>query len=541
MKMETKMNPKKAAIYARVSSQRQKEGETINSQVDALNAYASQEGYQLPENWIFLDEGISGKTLQRPALDELRDMIHSEPIDVILIYSPDRLARNYSYQLILLEEFRKNGVKVCFLKNVPVGDTPEAIMFNHFQGIFAEYERALIVDRSRRGRIYKAKQGNPAALPDVAFGYRRIKNGQNTVVEVVDQHASVVRDIFRYYVYEKMTIAEIARVLIQAGVKTPNGNILWDNSTLRGILKNHSYTGTAYFGKTERCEGIPDRIRHYRSGKHVQPKYARKVLPEEKWLPISIPPIISESDFELVQERLKKNKELASRNTKEPGLLQGLVFCGECGNLFYKRTRKYKEKYKSYYLCRSHYEKRLKKCANGYARQQELDDLVYNEVINLLQNPSVVYAELSRRAKLASNKEDIERQEVTYKKELLKLNQERDRLLDAYQSGLINLEGLKKRNQELDRRLNELDKEIKATQALKLDKQNLQDLENGFEYILKRIKTSADDLTLKEKRQLVRLLVEQVVVGIDKVKIIHCVSPQVIMQENCQLRVDGRC
>src|ERR1700722_2319185 len=139
---------KKAAIYARVSSQKQKEGDTIDSQVDALLLYAKQEGFVVPKHWMFLDDGVSGKSLHRPALDELRDMIRTEPLEALFIYAPDRLSRSYPHQLILLEEFRKGGLKVRFLKGAPEGNTPEAIMFNHFQGIFAEYERGLILDRA---------------------------------------------------------------------------------------------------------------------------------------------------------------------------------------------------------------------------------------------------------------------------------------------------------------------------------------------------------------------------------------------------------
>src|ERR1700722_14680130 len=175
MKKTIKDRTKQVAIYARVSSQCQKEGDTIKSQLDSLFTYAKQEGYVVNKNWIFLDDGISGKSLQRPALDELRDMIRSEAVECILVYSTDRLARNYSHQLILLEEFKKHGVKVCFLKNPPFGDTPEKLIFYQFQGIFAEYERALILDRSRRGKIYKAKQGNPVCLPSVAYGYKRVR------------------------------------------------------------------------------------------------------------------------------------------------------------------------------------------------------------------------------------------------------------------------------------------------------------------------------------------------------------------------------
>ena len=531
--------PKNAAIYARVSSQRQKEEDTIDSQVDALRQHAKQEGYSIPNQWVFLDEGVSGKSLHRPALDELRDMLRTEPLEAVFIYAPDRLARSYPYQLILLEEFRKHGVRVCFLKGAPEGNTPEAVMFNHFQGIFAEYERGLILDRSRRGRIHKAKQGDPAVLPSIAYGYRRVKNGRTTSVEVVDEHASVVKEVFRLYVYEKMPLMVIARELSEKGIKTPNGHSTWDMSTIRDFLKNTAYTGTAYFGKTERCDGIPDRIRHHGSGKYIQAKYARNKLPEERWIPINVPAIVSENDFELAQEQIRKNKEHASRNTQKPSLLQGLIICGECGCPFYKRFRKHKDSHKGHYYCRSHVDKRLKKCENGLISQPELDSLVYNEVINLLQNPSLIQQELSRRAKEASNGEDIERQVILYKKELAKISEERDRLLDAYQSDVVDIKELKKRNQNLDERRNALEKEIKAIEAQKVSQENRDDIDVFFKRILDRMKVSANDLPLKEKQKLVRLLVEQIIVDQKNIKIVHCVSIRSIAQEIGQLSGGG--
>lgn len=526
---------KRAAIYARVSSKKQKEGDTISSQVEALSLYASREGYFIPDNWVFLDEGISGSTLQRPGLDDLRDMIRTESVNSVLIYAPDRLSRKYSYQLILLEEFRRNGVEVCFLKDARVEKTPEGIMFNQFQGIIAEYERAQILDRSRRGRIYKARQGDPSVLPDVPYGYKKIRNGRNVVVEVIDSHAEVVRKIFRLYIHEKITLAGIAKVLTDEGFKSPSGLSSWDRATIRDILKNPAYTGTAYYGKTEKCEGYPDKIRHYPGGKITQPKYAKRRLPEENWIPISVPQVISESDFELVQEQIKINQDFSKRNTKEPSLLQGLVMCGTCGNPFYKRSRKYKGQSRGLYHCRSQSDKRLKTCSSRSVNQQELDELVYREVIKLLQNPIVLEEELSRRARESNNKEEIERQEIVYKKELSKLSEEHDRLLDAYQQGSIKLKELSERSQRIDSRRNILEKGIRAAQGLKMQREKEIDLKSYFSSILERMKKSADDLSIKERQKLIRLLVEKVVIFTNEIKIIHCISPDAIGQENCQL------
>ena len=124
---------KKAAIYARVSSLQQKEEETIDSQIDILKTYAKENDYHIDDRLIFLDNGVSGGTLQRPALDELRDIIRFETIEILLIYAPDRLSRNYTHELILMEEFKKHGVKICFFKTPPEVNTPKQKCFNVFR------------------------------------------------------------------------------------------------------------------------------------------------------------------------------------------------------------------------------------------------------------------------------------------------------------------------------------------------------------------------------------------------------------------------
>jgi site-specific DNA recombinase len=537
---KTTCKEKKAAIYARVSSQKQKEDETIESQIEALHVHALQEGYRIPENWLFVDNGISGEMLQRPALDELRDVAQLESLETILIYSPDRLARKYSHQLILLEEFRRHGVNVCFLKKAPSNDTPEAVMFSHFQGIFAEYERALILDRSRRGRLHKAKQGDPRVLPSVPFGYKKVRIGHQVLVELIEPQADAVRDMFRWYVYDKLTLNSIARRLTENHVRSQKGSP-WAASTVRDIINNPAYTGTAYYGKTEKCDGDQITIRHYSSGRFSSPKKPTKMVSKENWYPINVPQIISENDFEMAQEQLKINKDLAARNTKEPSLLQGLIVCGACGHRFYKRIKKYKGKIIGYYYCKSHTKNNLAKCSNGWARQEELDTLVYTEVIKLLQNPIIVREELSRRVKEASDVEGAKEREADLRKEIQKISIERNRLLDAYQEGTMDLKELKKRNQQLIARKNMIDKEIRAVEALKLEKEQGEDLAKVFDSLVQRIKHNADELPLDEKRKLIRLLVEEVVIGMDGLKIVHCISPHVIaktVNSKCQLKTD---
>lgn len=530
------MKNKKVAIYARVSSQKQKEGETIDSQLSALRNFASEEGYYVPDEWVFEDNGESGATLQRSGLDGLRDLISVEPLSAVLVYSPDRLSRSYPQQLILLDEFKRQGTKAHFIKSPVEASTPEGVMFQHFQGIFAEYERALILDRSRRGRIYKAKEGNPSIIPSVPYGYRKEKKGDNTTMIIIENEAEIVRSIFKMYVYDELALSEISAHLTEQNIKSPTGLSRWDLSTLRKMLKNTTYTGTSYYGKTESCEGIPDRIRHHKSKVFIKAKYARKMKAEEDWIPIGVPVIISESDFEQAQEQIQKNKILASRNTKTPTLLQGLVICGECGYPYYKRS---KTATRSYYHCRSRTRKHLKNCSSRAVRQESLDDLVFKEVFDLLKNPILLEQELERRSKEASNSEEINKKEQLLKKELSKIDNERDRLLDAFQAGVASLDDLSVRNKEIGDRREKIENELKGIQFLRLEAEKDFDIKDSLKLLIKRFDKVSGELPFADKKKLIRLLVDKVVVSADKITIFHCVSPRSIAQETGQLKGSG--
>lgn len=340
---------KTAAIYTRVSSVKQKEGENIQSQVTALVEYAAQNDYEIPNGWIFTDEGFSGSTLQRPGLESLREIVHEGFVDAILVYSPDRLSRKYAYQLLLEIEFQKQGVELLFF-NTPVAKNPEEQLSLHFKSIFAEYERAQIAERCRRGRNHRARQGSVAVLPRPPLGYDYLRKSTTALPQyVVNKDATTVKKIFSYYVEKHFSISNVCRQLESEGILSPKKNKKWCSTTVRDILKNEAYIGTAYFGKTQSSKGVEGRIYRTPKGeKRNQAVSAVKHNPRELWIPIKVPQIISENDFEVAQYKLAENIKTSSRNTRKPSILQGLLVCGLCGGSYYKKVRN--SKY-SYYGC----------------------------------------------------------------------------------------------------------------------------------------------------------------------------------------------
>ena len=240
-----------AAIYARVSSARQKKDETIASQTAALRAHAEQLGLDVPDDWVFEDEGHSGATLVRPALERLRDLAAGVGIDVVLCYSPDRLARKFAYQALLIEEFTRAGTRIEFIKG-PRGDTPEDQLLVQFQGMFAEYEKAQILERYRRGKTHRAQTGSINVLSGAPFGYRYVAKNAHTgaAYEVIEHEAALVTELFRRYADDSTSIADLARWLTDSGVPTRTGKHRWDRSVIWGMLRNPAYAGRAMFGKT---------------------------------------------------------------------------------------------------------------------------------------------------------------------------------------------------------------------------------------------------------------------------------------------------
>src|SRR5437899_1883880 len=243
---------KPAAIYARVSSDRQKENQTITSQTAALKEYAATHGYLVPAEWVFEDDGYSGAHLIRPGLESVRDLAAQGQIEAVLVYCPDRLSRKYAYQVVLVEEFARCGVSVVFLKS-PSGETPEDQLLVQFQGMIAEYERAQIAERSRRGKRHKAQQGVVNVLCGAPYGYRYMKKTDTSAAyyEVLESQAGVVRMVFEMYTKQQLNIRAITRLLNQRGIPTRTGKTRWERSTVWGLLRNPAYQGKACYGKTE--------------------------------------------------------------------------------------------------------------------------------------------------------------------------------------------------------------------------------------------------------------------------------------------------
>jgi site-specific DNA recombinase len=303
--------PLQVALYTRVSSDRQAEAGTIESQVLVLKERIKEDGHDIHPELCFVDEGFSGATLIRPALEKLRDIAYLGNIDKLYILSADRLARKYVYQVLLIEEFQKYGVEVIFLQHEHA-QTPEGDLLLQMQGMIAEYERAKIIERSRRGKLHKARKGSVNVLSGAPYGYRYItaKDNGGEAQYIVDiNEAKIVRQIFDWLGTQRISIGEIKRRLEKMNVPTKTGRYIWDRSAIWGILKNPAYIGKAAFGKTKIGKRRPA-LRPVRGGADPPKRfYSVYQVPNTKWIYISVPPIVSIELFQTVQEQLEENRK----------------------------------------------------------------------------------------------------------------------------------------------------------------------------------------------------------------------------------------
>ena len=241
------------AIYARVSSDQQAERQTIDSQLAELKARALQDGYKIPEDMLFIDNGHSGASLIRPALERLRDLVAWAAVDIVYLHAPDRLARSYAHQVLLIEEFARTGTQAIFL-NRPIGDTPEDSLLLQLQGMFAEYERAKVLERSRRGKRHRAQAGAVSVLSRAPFGYRYVTReaGRGAARYEIDEDAArIVRQIFTWVAYERLTLAGVCRRLLSQGIPSPAGHRHWSQAMIHTMLLNPAYAGQAIYGRRQ--------------------------------------------------------------------------------------------------------------------------------------------------------------------------------------------------------------------------------------------------------------------------------------------------
>jgi site-specific DNA recombinase len=371
----------RVAVYVRVSTQRQAQSQTIEQQLERLQAHIHRQGWELREELIFRDDGYSGATLNRPGLDRLRDKVAGGEVDRVILTAPDRLARKYVHQVLLLEEMEGLGCEVEFVDR-PMSQDPHDQLVLQIRGAVAEYERTLIAERMRRGRQRKVQAGVLLPWVCVPYGYRvdPARPRDPCGVRADEAEGAVVQEIFATYVQEPVSLFRLAQSLQAQGLPSPSGQKLWSPATLRGILSNPLYTGQLYTGRSR-----PRAARGRRSATHPMGRSSTSwvAVPRQEWILVgSVAALVSQEQFELVQAKLSHNQQFARRNNKSHDyLLRALVSCGVCQLACIGRCV---HPGYNYYVCRAKahpiHSRRDKRCPARSLPAPQLDELVWQDL-----------------------------------------------------------------------------------------------------------------------------------------------------------------
>ena len=505
------------ALYARVSTQQQVEEATIESQVAALETYVQEQGYTCDSTHIFLDQGISGAQLDRPALNRLRDLAAEGVFSMVLCLSPDRLARHYAHQWVLMDELQRAGVGVIFINQPQSKDDPQGQLLLGIQGLFSEYERAMITERLRRGKLHRMRQGQLAS-PNPPYGYRYIPvsepNGGRWVVN--EKEAEVVRQIYRWYLSEEQpSVTAIAYRLNDQEI-APQRGPLWRYKSVYAILTQTAYIGRAYFNTTRTDHSVVGRPKKYGRGTRLRPGHQPR--PKDEWVELKVPAILDTDLWEQAQEQLKMKQKFSQRNNKRHFyLLRSLLICDVCGRTLVGQS--WNGGYKVY------------RCSNGGRRREPgtpahrrvvhaeiIEPLVWNAVINLLDNPTLI-ADAWQTEQQSDPSDGSELTRLRNRQRALQ--KQWTRLLDAFADGLLDKPELQHWKQQIDHESNSLAQRIQQLEQNVRQIETKEQMIADFETFCAEIKTSLDQATPELQQEVIRLLMDHIVVKEDEISIKH--------------------
>jgi site-specific DNA recombinase len=491
----------RAAIYARVSSEEQREGQTIDSQLSELERFARDKGWLL--NGVYKDDGWSGALLNRPALDSLRDDAARKKFDLVLLNDVDRLARDVAHLGIVKRDLERCGVKVVFRK-LPSDESPTYNLMVNILGSFAEFEREMIADRTRRGRRHKVEVRQQYLGSLAAYGYRYVpknkSSGTDGYLEVVPEEAALVRQMYEWVDSEGISTQQVITRLNQMQARSRN-NRRWAKSTVRRILRNETYAGVWYYNKHYGC--VPMRTGQQSKYRRAL-KNSNRLRPRSEWLPVILPAelrVVPRDLWQRVQQQLSKNITFSPRNSKHSYLLKGLVRCGGCGAAYVGDPCHGKY----YYRCNNRCQRM------PTVKEKSLDETVWGAVKEAVLNPDTILDQVNKLQVRNTEDETISNREVeTIKRDLERIRKEESRLLEAYRIGIISpsqlgqeLEQFRQRQSALEVRAVGLQNSNKASTVrnLKLC------LEDFCQLAAKRLKT----FTEAERQRFLRLLIDNVI------------------------------
>jgi site-specific DNA recombinase len=533
----------RAALYVRVSTDRQQQAQTIEQQVTQLHSYAAaREGWTVAAEHVFRDDGHSGARLDRPGLDALRDHAARAAFDVVLVTTPDRLARNFVHQMVIMEELQRRGVRMVFIDRPLSDDDPHEQLVTQIRGAVAEYERTLIADRMRRGRMARLRSGQLLPWTRAPYGYRLHPERPRdpAAVQIDPVAAVVVQELFAAYAAGGVMLHTLAAQLTARGVPTPTGRPIWQSTTIRGLLTNPAYKGQAASG---RLRTTPAR-RRKSALEPVGRGLSTRAHPSEEWITVPVPALVSSEQFDLVARRLAANQRAARRSTTHPYLLRGLVSCGVCRLSCSGVTRTATDTRYRYYRCRGKLARvssgRASCCPARFIPATQLDELVWADLCAVLRQPWLVAQALERAHRGAWVPEELRRRQATLRGVRASVARQRQRLLEAYLAEVIDLACFQRQDRGLAGQEADLlarEREV-AAQGERLVEVSA--IAQSMTAVLEQLRVGLDQAGFERRRQLVELLIDRVVVTDGQVEIRYVIptTDNSTKTQFCHLRTD---
>lgn len=517
------MNSRKTvALYARVSSQKQADDNTIDSQLAAIRQRIELDQMQIVPEMEFCDNGYSGAELVRPALERLRDRLATSSLDRLYVHSPDRLSRKMAHQAILIEEFRKYECEIVFLNQDGISDSPEANLLIQMQGMIAEYEREKILERTRRGRKHSAMQGNVSVFSGAPYGYHYISKSQSDGVarwEIDPIQSEHVQQMFHWVAEEGCSLAEVVRRLSNQSIKTVTGNLMWDRMTIRGILNNPAYHGHAIYGKKRLVQRKPGK--RAKRGDPAVPRRAKVSAATEatEQTVILVPAIVDQTLFDKARARMNENrKRQRERQSGGRYLLSGLMLCGVCGSAYCCRNGggKYSD-----YSCigTDKYRRRNNAvCDNSSIKSAEIESLVWSEICQLLRDPNRLRMELERRREEPNS---IIEQLVLLDKIVNDLRGRLDRLIDGYETGLLERSEFENRIGPLRERYAREHAALESMHGHATSALDVESASAALALLANSISSRLHEADWSLKRDLMKLLIERIEIHRNEVRLVY--------------------
>jgi site-specific DNA recombinase len=523
----------RAALYARVSTERQERYQTIDSQLTALRAWAVAHGHALADEHVFRDEGYSGSRLDRPGLDALRDAVRDGAVAIVAVLTPDRLARKYAYQVLLLEEFRRAGVEVAFLQH-PISDDPNDPLLLQIQGAIAEYERAVLGERFRRGKLQKARDGQYLG-GRAPYGYRYVPRHDAMPGHLVidEQEADLVRMLYGWLIDEQMTLRQLLKRLNTGPYLPRSGRHAWSPSTVHHILADPVYAGTAYANRYAYVAAAKPRSRRSsRSGEAT----CRRLKPREQWIAISVPALVNCETWDRAQAQLARNARLSFRNnSKHDYLLRCLLTCEMCGLAMFGVTRPASahKPARQYYECRGQdciLSARTAACPSRAVKADEIETSVWQHVTGMLTDPDRLLAQFDHMVattEAGTAREQAAEQQLRAR--LDRLARADKRLLDAYQAGAVSLAELSERRHRLAEECHALERQQEERTRLRQHELQRAAVRTNLVAFCTRIRSRLAEASFADKQAILQLVIERIIVGDGRLEIRHVIplqSPQ---------------